>query len=128
MKSSARGSTPCTTCTTTRRSCASCAAPSQNEDSPIASAHFAKRAENPGKSDERRVPDGILPRFAETALEAIVLISPAWAQGAPAGASAPGYEQFFIIIGMFAPLYLLRIRPTMKRAKDATQMTRGSTK
>ena len=59
----------------------------------------------------------------KTALETIVLISPAWAQGAPAGASGPGYEQFFIIIGMFALLYFLMIRPQMKRAKEHKQMT-----
>jgi preprotein translocase subunit YajC len=54
-------------------------------------------------------------------LETIVLISPAFAQGAPA--SGPGYEQFFIIIGMFALLYFLMIRPQMKRAKEHKQMT-----
>ena len=52
-----------------------------------------------------------------------MLISPAYAQGAtPAGASGPGYEQFFIIIGMFALLYFLMIRPQMKRAKEHKQM------
>jgi len=51
-----------------------------------------------------------------------VLISPAFAQGAPA-ASGPGYEQFIIIIGMFALLYFLMIRPQMKRAKEHKQMT-----
>jgi preprotein translocase subunit YajC len=57
-------------------------------------------------------------------LETIVLISPAYAQGAaPAGASGPGFEQFFIIIGMFALLYFLMIRPQMKRAKEHKQMT-----
>ena len=53
----------------------------------------------------------------------IVLISPAFAQGAPAGASGPGYEQLFIILGMFALLYFLMIRPQMKRAKEHKQMT-----
>jgi len=52
-----------------------------------------------------------------------VLISPAFAQGAPGGASGPGYEQFFIIIGMFALLYFLMIRPQMKRSKEHKQMT-----
>jgi preprotein translocase subunit YajC len=61
-------------------------------------------------------------------LETIVLISPAWAQGAPAGASGPGYEQFFIIIGMFALLYFLMIRPQMKRAKEHKQMTEALAK
>ena len=56
-------------------------------------------------------------------LETIVLISPAFAQGALAGASGPGYEQFFIIIGMFALLYFLMIRPQMKRSKEHKQMT-----
>ena len=53
-----------------------------------------------------------------------MLISPAYAQGAaPAGASGPGFEQFFIIIGMFALLYFLMIRPQMKRSKEHKQMT-----
>jgi preprotein translocase subunit YajC len=55
-------------------------------------------------------------------LETHVLISPAFAQGAP-GAAGPGYEQFLIIIGMFALLYFLMIRPQMKRAKEHKQMT-----
>ena len=50
-----------------------------------------------------------------------MLISPAFAQGAPG--AGPGYEQFFIIIGMFALLYFLMIRPQMKRAKEHKQMT-----
>jgi len=49
-----------------------------------------------------------------------VLISPAFAQGTPS--AGPGYEQFFIIIGMFALLYFLMIRPQMKRAKETRQM------
>ena len=49
-----------------------------------------------------------------------MLISPAFAQGTPA--AGPGYEQFFIIIGMFALLYFLMIRPQMKRAKETKQM------
>jgi len=52
-----------------------------------------------------------------------VFISPAFAQAAPAGGSGPGYEQFIIIIGMFALLYFLMIRPQMKRAKEHRQMT-----
>jgi len=55
-------------------------------------------------------------------LETEVLISPAYAQGAPA-ASGPGYEQFLIIIGMFALLYFFMIRPQMKRAKEHKTMT-----
>jgi len=54
-------------------------------------------------------------------LETNVLISPAFAQGAPG--AGPGYEQFFIIIGMFALLYFLMIRPQMKRSKEHKQMT-----
>jgi preprotein translocase subunit YajC len=50
-------------------------------------------------------------------------MSPAFAQAAPAGGSGPGYEQFIIIIGMFALLYFLMIRPQMKRAKEHKQMT-----
>jgi preprotein translocase subunit YajC len=53
-------------------------------------------------------------------LETHVLISPAYAQGAPG--AGPGYEQFLIIIGMFALLYFLMIRPQMKRAKETRQM------
>ena len=52
-----------------------------------------------------------------------MFISPAFAQAAPAGGSGPGYEQFIIIIGMFALLYFLMIRPQMKRAKEHKQMT-----
>jgi len=51
-----------------------------------------------------------------------VFISPAFAQAAPAGGSGPGYEQFIIIIGMFALLYFLMIRPQMKRAKEHKTM------
>jgi preprotein translocase subunit YajC len=54
-------------------------------------------------------------------LETTVLISPAFAQGAPA--AGPGYEQLFIILGMFALLYFLMIRPQMKRAKEHKQMS-----
>ena len=57
-----------------------------------------------------------------------MLISPAFAQGAPAAASGPGYEQFFIIIGMFALLYFLMIRPQMKRAKEHKHMTEALAK
>jgi preprotein translocase subunit YajC len=56
-------------------------------------------------------------------LETAVFISPAFAQAAPTGGSGPGYEQFIIIIGMFALLYFLMIRPQMKRAKEHRQMT-----
>jgi len=61
-------------------------------------------------------------------LETEVLISPAFAQAAPAASSGPGYEQFIIIIGMFALLYFLMIRPQMKRAKEHKQMTEALSK
>jgi preprotein translocase subunit YajC len=54
-------------------------------------------------------------------LETEVLISPAFAQGAPA--AGPGYEQILIIVGMFALLYFFMIRPQMKRAKEHKAMT-----
>jgi preprotein translocase subunit YajC len=60
-------------------------------------------------------------------METEVLISPAFAQGA-AAAAGPGYEQFFIIIGMFALLYFFMIRPQMKRAKEQKQMTEALAK
>ena len=89
---------------------------------------FARHAAGSGKTDEGRGPDGILPGSPKPQLETKVLISPAFAQGAPAGASGPGYEQFFIIIGMFALLYFLMIRPQMKRAKEHKQMTEALAK
>jgi len=50
-----------------------------------------------------------------------VFISPAFAQGAPAG--APGFDMTMImIIGMFALMYFFMIRPQMKRAKEHKQM------
>ena len=52
-----------------------------------------------------------------------MLISHAYAQGAPAAPTGPGYEQIFIIIGMFALLYFFMIRPQMKRAKEHKTMT-----
>ena len=52
-----------------------------------------------------------------------MLISPAFAQGIPSGIPGAGYEQFIVIIGMFALLYFLMIRPQMKRAKEHKQMT-----
>jgi len=51
-----------------------------------------------------------------------VLISPAFAQGAPA-APALDTQFFLVILGMFALLYFLMIRPQMKRAKEQKQMT-----
>jgi len=49
-----------------------------------------------------------------------VIISPAYAQAAPAGDS--GFIGFLPIILMFVLLYFLMIRPQMKRAKEHKQM------
>ena len=49
-----------------------------------------------------------------------MLISPAWAQGAPA--QGGGMESLVLIILMFAVLYFLMIRPQMKRAKEHKTM------
>jgi preprotein translocase subunit YajC len=49
-----------------------------------------------------------------------VLISPAYAQAAPAG--DPGFIGFLPIILMFVLLYFLMIRPQMKRAKEQKAM------
>ena len=45
-----------------------------------------------------------------------MIISPAYAQAAPAG--DPGFIGFLPIILMFVLLYFLMIRPQMKRAKE----------
>jgi preprotein translocase subunit YajC len=49
-----------------------------------------------------------------------VFISPAYAQAAPAGGG--GYEQILLLVGMFAVMYFLLIRPQMKRAKEQRAM------
>jgi preprotein translocase subunit YajC len=49
-----------------------------------------------------------------------VIISSAFAQGAPAG--DPGYLGLLPIVLMFVLLYFLMIRPQMKRAKESKQM------
>jgi len=49
-----------------------------------------------------------------------VIISPAYAQAAPAG--DPGFIGFLPILLMFALLYFLMIRPQMKRAKEQKAM------
>jgi preprotein translocase subunit YajC len=49
-----------------------------------------------------------------------VIISPAYAQAAPAG--DPGFIGFLPIILMFVLLYFLMIRPQMKRAKETKAM------
>jgi preprotein translocase subunit YajC len=53
-----------------------------------------------------------------------VLISPAWAQGAGAPQGG-GIENILLILGMFAVLYFLMIRPQMKRAKEHKIMVDG---
>ena len=50
-----------------------------------------------------------------------MIISPAYAQAAPAGGD-PGLMGFLPIILMFVLLYFLMIRPQMKRAKEQKQM------
>jgi preprotein translocase subunit YajC len=52
-----------------------------------------------------------------------VIISPAYAQAAPAG--DPGFIGFLPIILMFVLLYFLMIRPQMKRAKEHKQLVEG---
>ena len=49
-----------------------------------------------------------------------MIISPAYAQAAPAG--DPGFIGFLPILLMFALLYFLMIRPQMKRAKEQKAM------
>lgn len=53
-----------------------------------------------------------------------MLISPAWAQGAGAPQGG-GIENILLILGMFAVLYFLMIRPQMKRAKEHKIMVDG---
>jgi preprotein translocase subunit YajC len=50
-----------------------------------------------------------------------LLISPAYAQGAPSAGS--GLEGIILMVGMFVLLYFLMIRPQMKRAKEHRAMT-----
>ena len=51
-----------------------------------------------------------------------MLISPAWAQAAPATAAGGGIESMLLIVAMFGVLYFLMIRPQMKRAKEHKTM------
>ena len=51
-----------------------------------------------------------------------MIISPAFAQAAPAGGDAGGLMSFLPIILMFVLLYFLMIRPQMKRAKEQKAM------
>ncbi len=48
------------------------------------------------------------------------MISPAYAQAAPAGGS--GFESMILLVAMFAIMYFLLIRPQMKRAKEQRAM------
>jgi len=49
-----------------------------------------------------------------------VIVSPAYAQAAPAGGS--GFESLILLVAMFAIMYFLLIRPQMKRAKEQRAM------
>ena len=51
-----------------------------------------------------------------------MLISPAYAQAAPAAGGDAGLMSFLPIILMFVLLYFLMIRPQMKRAKEHKTM------
>ena len=52
-----------------------------------------------------------------------MIISPAYAQAAPA---APGFDMnIILLVGMFAVMYFLLIRPQMKRAKEQKAMIEG---
>ena len=54
-------------------------------------------------------------------LEGLVLISPAYAQGAPGGEA--GWAGMLPIVLMFVLLYFMLIRPQQKRAKEHKAMT-----
>ena len=49
-----------------------------------------------------------------------MIVSPAYAQAAPAGGS--GFESLILLVAMFAIMYFLLIRPQMKRAKEQRAM------
>jgi preprotein translocase subunit YajC len=57
----------------------------------------------------------------------VFLISNAYAQTA-APASGGGDFQFLIVIGMFAVVFFLMIRPQMKRAKEQKRLLEGLAK
>jgi preprotein translocase subunit YajC len=50
----------------------------------------------------------------------VVIISPAYAQAAPAAGG--GFESLILLVAMFAIMYFLLIRPQMKRAKEQRAM------
>ncbi len=50
-----------------------------------------------------------------------MLISPAYAQAAPAAAGG-GMDGIILMVGMFVLLWFMMIRPQMKRAKEQRQM------
>jgi len=50
------------------------------------------------------------------------VITPAYAQGAPAGPFGGDYTSFLMMIAIFAVFYFLLIRPQQKKAKEARAM------
>ncbi len=50
------------------------------------------------------------------------VITPAYAQGAPAGPFGGDYTSFLMMIAIFAVFYFLLIRPQQKKAKEAKAM------
>ena len=53
------------------------------------------------------------------------MISPAFAQAAGAASTQDALAQFLPLIGMFAILYFLMIRPQMKKAKEHKALIAG---
>ena len=54
-----------------------------------------------------------------------MFITPAFAQGAPAGGGLESYVQFVPIILIFVIMYVLMIRPQQKRAKQHQEMVKN---
>jgi len=50
------------------------------------------------------------------------LISPAYAQAAPAGGTGADYLQFLPLVAIFVVFYFLMLRPQQKRAKETKAM------
>ena len=57
-----------------------------------------------------------------------MLISPAYAQAAPAAGGGADLMQFLPLVLMFVLLYFLMIKPQMKRAKEQKAMVDGLAK